>query len=50
VQVKSTTFYKSVQLIRYADDINIMGREKRARAISEVYVEMREKEIAKKSS
>ena len=34
VQVKSPIFYKSVQLIGYTDDINIMGRMKRA--ISEV--------------
>jgi hypothetical protein len=41
VQVTSTIFYKSVQLIRYADDINIMGRTQRA--ISEVYGELKER-------
>ena len=41
VQVESTMFYKSVQLIGYADDINIMGRTKRA--ISEVYGELKER-------
>jgi hypothetical protein len=30
VQVKSTIFYISLQLTGYADDINIMGRTKRA--------------------
>lgn len=33
-EIKSTIFYKSVQLIGYADDINIMGRM--IRALSEV--------------
>jgi sorting nexin-29 len=41
VQVKSTIFYISVQLIGYADDINIMGRVKRA--VSEVCEEMKER-------
>ena len=40
--IKSTIFYKSVQLGCYADDINIMGRMKRA--ISEEYRKMRERE------
>jgi hypothetical protein len=40
VKVKSTIFYKSVQLIGYADDINIMGRMKRP--VSEVYEELKE--------
>jgi hypothetical protein len=44
-QTKSTIFYKSVQLIGYADDINIMGRTKRA--ISEVYSELGEREQKK---
>ena len=39
VQDKSTIFYKSVQLIGYADDINIMGRMKRT--ILEVYGELK---------
>jgi hypothetical protein len=38
---KSTIFYKSVQLIGYEDDINIMGRRKRD--ISEVYSELKER-------
>jgi sorting nexin-29 len=41
VQVTSTIFYKSVQIIGYADDINIMGRTKRA--VSEVYGELKER-------
>jgi len=41
VQVTSTIFYKSVQIIGYADDINIMGRTKRA--ISEVYGELKQR-------
>jgi uncharacterized membrane protein YkvA (DUF1232 family) len=36
---KSTIFYKSVQLIGYADDINIMGRI--IRALSEVCKELK---------
>jgi len=34
-------FYKSVQLVGYADNRNIMGRTKRA--ISEVYKKLRDK-------
>ena len=41
VQTTSTIFHKSVQLIGYADDINIMGRMKRA--TSEVYGELKER-------
>jgi len=41
VQTTSTVFHKSVQLIGYADDINIMGRTKRA--ISDVYGELKER-------
>jgi len=41
VQTTSTIFHKSVQLIGYADDINIMGRTKRA--ISHVYGELKER-------
>jgi len=37
VEVNSTTFYKSVQLVDYACDINIIGRTKRP--VSEVYEE-----------
>jgi hypothetical protein len=37
----STIFHKSVQLIGYADDINIMGRTKRV--ISEAYGELKER-------
>ena len=41
LQVKSTIFYESVHLIGYADDINIMGRTKRA--ISELSGELKER-------
>jgi hypothetical protein len=41
VQPTSTIFHKSVQLIGYADDINIMGRTKRD--ISEAYGELKER-------
>jgi hypothetical protein len=41
LQTTSTIFLKSVQLIGYADDINIMGRTKRA--TSETYGELRER-------
>ena len=41
VQTTSTIFHKSVQLIGYADDINIMSRTKRV--ISDVYGELRER-------
>jgi hypothetical protein len=41
VHVKSTIFYKSVQLIGYAGDINNMGRTKRA--ISETHSELKER-------
>ena len=41
VQTTSTIFHKSVLLIGYADDINIMGRTKRA--TSEVYGELKER-------
>jgi hypothetical protein len=34
-------FYKSLQLIGYADDINIMGRTKSP--VSEVYEELQER-------
>ena len=37
----TTTFHRSVQLIGYADDINIMGRTKRA--ISDLYGELKER-------
>jgi sorting nexin-29 len=45
VQTTSTVFHKSVQVIGYADNINIRGRTQRA--ISEVYgeVEERAKEV-----
>ena len=41
VQTTSTIFHKSVQLIGYADDINIMGKTKRA--ISDAYGELKER-------
>jgi len=41
VDVKSTVFYKSVQLIGYTYDINIMGRTKIS--VSEVYEELQER-------
>jgi hypothetical protein len=46
VQTTSTIFHKSVQLTGYADNINIMGRTKRA--TSAVYAELKEraKEVA----
>ena len=39
VHTTSTIFHRSVQLIGYANDINIMGRTKRA--ISDVYGELK---------
>jgi hypothetical protein len=39
VEVKSTIFYKSVQLTGYAENINIIRRTKRA--VSEVYEELK---------
>jgi len=41
VQTTSIIFHKSVQLIGYADNINIMGRTKRA--ISDLYGELKER-------
>jgi hypothetical protein len=41
VEVKSTIFYRSVQLVGYADDINIRGRKKSP--VSEVYEELQER-------
>ena len=41
VQTTSTIFHNSVQLIGYAEDINIMGRTKRV--ISDVYGELKER-------
>jgi hypothetical protein len=41
VEVKSTVFYKTVLLIGYADDINIMGRTKGA--VCDVYEELKER-------
>jgi len=40
VEHKSTTFHNSLQLIGYADDINIMRRTKGA--VSKVYEELKE--------
>ena len=42
VEVKSTIFYKSVQLILYEDGVNVMGRQRRA--VSAVYEELKERE------
>jgi len=39
VEVKSTTFHKSVQLTGYTENINIIERTKRA--VSEVYEELK---------
>jgi len=41
VEVKSTIFYKSVQLIGYTDDIHNTGRTKRA--VPEVHEGLKEK-------
>ena len=41
IKFASTLFHKSVQLIGYADDINIMGKTKRA--ISDAYGELKER-------
>ena len=41
VDFRSTIIYRSLQLIGYADDINIMGRTKNL--ISEVYEELQER-------
>jgi hypothetical protein len=41
VQTTSTISYKSVQLVGFADDINITGRTKRD--FSEVYSELKER-------
>jgi hypothetical protein len=40
VEVKFTIFYKSIQLVDYSDDTNLIGRKKRA--VSEVYEELKE--------
>jgi hypothetical protein len=42
VQVNLTLFYKPVQLVGYADDVNIIGRTKGA--ISDVDEELRQRE------
>jgi len=39
VEVKSTIFQKSVQLTGYAENMNVIGRTKRA--VSEVYEELK---------
>jgi len=44
VEVKSTIFYKTVLLIAYADDINIMGRMKGD--VCDVYEELKERATA----
>jgi len=41
IQVKATMLYKSVQLTGCADDIDVMGRMKRA--VSEVYEKLTER-------
>jgi len=41
LEINSTTFHKSVQLVDYADYVNIIGRTKRA--VSEVYEEPKER-------
>jgi hypothetical protein len=45
VQAEATIFYKSVQLIGYADDINIMGRTKRVTSMLNRELKERAKEV-----
>ena len=47
VQVKFTIFYISLQLIGYADDINIMEQQK---VLFLKYMEIRERQLKKQSS